>query len=320
MDPPRAAQPLYDALHEAQSSLPDVQHSKLSHANHAAYTIPTQDTANDSILNSNRHSSNNNDHTSQTIQDIDNLLNSSAVSSLSNSTYSNSNNDHVSNRRRTMAHVPWTQVPPTEYTHTVHDSTDDTTNSLDNSAAYSSISDTITNTQANGTMNAPLAPAVQYAPFKHQSHNYSDNNHTYTTNFPANSHSHADTVSNNGDINNPASHVSNNVTQRRRPRSLPETRTDLYSSVPPAYLAMPTTSSAIHNDNNAPQKVPLGDSNDYLADVPRPAYATGATSVNQHSHSGGNKYNDSSLMEESCVASRIDEELECVTSNIDMLL
>ena len=297
MDPPRAAQPLYDALNEAQSSLPDVQHSKLSHANHAAYTIPTQDTANDSTLNTSRHSSN--DHTSQTIQDIDNLLKNSAVSSLSNSTYST---DHVSNRRRTMAHVPWTQVQPTEYTHTVNEPIDDTTHSLNNSAVYSHTSNNV-----NVTMNEPLAPAVQYAPFKHQSYNNSDNDHTYTTNFPASSHSNVNT-------NIPAGNVHNNVTQRRRPRSLPETRTDLYSSVPPAYLTMPP--AAI--DNNT-QSVILGDSNDYLADVPRPVYASNTTSANQHAHSG-NKYNDSSLMEESCVASRIDEELECVTSNIDMLL
>ena len=291
MDPPRAAQPLYDALNEAQSSLPDVQHSKLSHANHAAYTIPTQDTANDSVLNTSRHSSS--DHTSQTIQDIDNLLNNSAVSSLSNSTYST---DHVSNRRRTMAHVPWTQVQPTEYTHTVNESTDDATNSLNNSAVYSH-----TNNNVTATMNEPLAPAVQYAPFKHQGHNNSDNDHTYTTSFPASSNSGT----------NPAGNVNSNVTQRRRPRSLPETRTDLYSSVPPAYLTMPPAAM----DNNT-QRPPMGDSNDYLADVPRPVYASNAPSANQH----GNKYNDSSLMEESCVASRIDEELECVTSNIDMLL
>lgn len=302
VDPPRAAQPLYDALAEAQSSLPDVQHSKLSHANHAAYSIPTHtlDTTNDSIA-----MNTSNDHTSQTIQDIDNLLNSSAVSSLSNSTYStqhgHNNSDHVSNRRRTMAHVPWTQVQPTEYTHTNNNYTDE--GASDAATVNTSVNYNTTANTHSATMNEPLAPAVQYAPFTHPNNGYSDTDRTYSTNFPTTSQS-------NNDSTNYQSRNVNNVTQRRRPRSLPETRTDLYSTVPPAYLTAPTTidKPVVNNVHH----VPLGDSNDYLADVPRPVYAANPPSVD-------NEYNKS-LVEESCVASRIDEELECVTSNIDMLL
>jgi hypothetical protein len=234
-----------------------------------------------------------------------------------------------------MAHIPWTQVAPTEdahYTGPVVVAED----------GHSEANTNNTNTENYySAATHALAPQVQFAPFTYANQEYVD---PYEL----------------------AQSASINVTQRRRPHSLPESRAGDSSSRP--VLAIPpvqpwqqqqqqrqyqphqpqdhqpqyqqqqsgvqyntTTNVTVNYNNNnnpaAPSAPSLGgDSDQYLGDVPRPSYATNShdkshSSDRQQHRSGkhsGNPFDNSSLMQESG-KSAIDEELECVTANLHML-
>ena len=270
--PPRAAAPLYDALAEAMSSLPDV-----SHLSHSALQAESWRSSRSSQL---APGTSEGDHTSQAIRDIDSALNQSSSSSSSSAERVHGSRD--SNRRRTVGYAP-------NGSNTLHE-------------------DIWGAPKAAPVVAAPQSIATQ--PSQMES-----------------SQSSIGTMPESGMMDRGANRDAGDlppvsVTQRKsRPRSLPETRSDKLGGD----FQYTTANASSSSSSGRPAEEMLGD---VPRPPPSPATASATTTVyptNPTTSSTSNGSIAGSGVERAdgrpCSngkknSSLIDEELECVTTNI----